>query len=138
MGDYRSRAKYAMKLWTELVYAKEPSGVCPGCRKRQWHDAAHGWTRGAYPSMRLELQNGIPLCRACHRRVDSDHQAKRDLWTRYYGVGVYCTLELRAIGRSKVDIGLTILYLERETETIRKALEAKGYTWPIRPSRGAS
>jgi hypothetical protein len=114
-GDYRARIKYANDLWRRLIYAKEPCGACPRCFARQWHDAAHCWTKGAYPALRFEIDNGAPLCRACHRRIDSDHQAKEDFFRRYIGPVRYEALRLRALARSKADLALTIMFLEQAT-----------------------
>jgi len=114
--ERRKKLAYGMDLWRDLIRAKEPSGVCPRCRQRKWQECAHGFTQGAYPAMRLDVDNGIPLCRPCHRRVDSDHEAKFSLWTHYVGKSQYERLRLRAISRSKMDLGLTIMYLERLKE----------------------
>jgi 5-methylcytosine-specific restriction endonuclease McrA len=105
--------KYADSIWRELIRRKEPSGLCPNCLKREWSDAAHGWPKGYYPALRFEIDNGIPLCRPCHRRVDTDAHAKEQLWRRYIGDEAYDRLKLMAQARSRVDVGLTILYLER-------------------------
>jgi hypothetical protein len=104
--------KYANSLWRDLIRAKEPSGICPVCRKRPWHDAMHGFAKGPYPALRFELDNGAPGCRACHRRVDSDHHAKVEFWTRYIGAERYERLRLRAMSRAKTDLTLTIMSLE--------------------------
>ena len=114
-GDYRSRLKYGLDLWRKLVYAKEPSGVCPCCLKREWHDAAHCFAKGPYRSLCLEPSNGAPLCRPCHRRIDSDHHAKQQFFTAYIGPAEYERLRLLAMSRSKMDLGLTLLLLEDMT-----------------------
>ena len=109
----RSKEKYAHSLWVEFVRSKEPSGYCPRCRKRKWSDCAHGWAKGRYPHLRFDPMNGIPLCRVCHRIVDSDHEAKYQLWWRYIGPMEYTRLQLLAISRAKVDLDLAILLLEQ-------------------------
>jgi len=125
LGVYRERVKYARTLWVPLIRAKEPSGICPSCRTRPWHDAAHGWPKGPYPAMQFELDNGIPLCRVCHRRVDSDFHAKRELWLRYVGLERYRRLELMAQARGKMDLDMTILFLESLTIDTKRAEEAQ-------------
>jgi hypothetical protein len=107
-----------MTLWTKLQYAKEPSGICPRCFKRKWHDAAHCWTRGGYRSLCLEIDNGAPLCRPCHDRVDCDHHAKREFFMAYMGPDKYERLDLLARTRSKMELGLTLLLLEDEVERL--------------------
>lgn len=119
--DRKSKGVYAEKLWREIVRLKEPHGICPNCRKRPWSDAAHGFPKGPYPWMKFEPTNGIPLCRPCHRRVDSDFAAKSLLWTRYVGEPEFQRLFVMSQGRdrSKLDIGLVILDLEGELERAR-------------------
>jgi hypothetical protein len=119
-GDHRARLRYGLSLWAKLVKAKEPSGICPRCFKRRWHDAAHCWTRGAYPALQLELDGGAPLCRPCHRRVDSDHQAKTDFFIAYMGPDKYKRLRLLARSRGKMDLSLTLLFLETEVEQLSR------------------
>lgn len=102
-------------LWRRLVRAKEPSGVCPVCLKRAWSDAMHGFAKGMYPRVRWEPDNGAPGCRPCHRRIDSDHNAKLEFWLRYIGPERYERLRLLAMSRpgSKLDLRLIVLSLER-------------------------
>jgi len=132
-GDHRAKVHYANDLWREIIYAKELEGVCPRCRKRSWHDAAHGFVKGRHFHLRFDLDNGIPLCRSCHGIVDSDHQAKVELWIRYYGVERYDALLLRSQSRSKIDMTLVILHLEATTASERERVQKLGYTWPVRP-----
>ena len=110
-GTHSQKVRKANLLWRDLIRAKEPYGLCPRCLLRPWHDAAHFFTKGAYPAMRFELDNGAPICRACHRRIDSDHEAKLEFAQRYLGPERYEALRLRAIGRGKCDVDLTIMYL---------------------------
>jgi hypothetical protein len=119
-GDYRARLKYGLGLWTRLVYAKEPSGICPRCLARKWHDAAHCFAKGPYRSLCLEPDNGAPLCRPCHRRVDCDHHAKEQFFTAYMGPDKYERLRLLAMTRSKMDLGLSILALEADVASLPK------------------
>jgi hypothetical protein len=112
LGDHREMVKYAAGLWVKVIRAKEPSGICPRCMVRPWSDAAHCFAKGPYPSLRFELENGAPLCRPCHRRIDSDHFAKHLFFTGYIGIEGYERLTLMAQSRTKVDMGLTILFLE--------------------------
>lgn len=111
---HRKLVEAADRLWRFLIYMKEPEGVCPRCGARWWHDAAHGWAKGPYPGLRFEIDNGLPLCRACHTRVDSDHQAKEELWRRSIGHEAYDRLALRSQAHCKTDVQLTIIYLTQE------------------------
>ena len=73
----------------------------------------HCFAKGPYPGLRYEPSNGAPGCRACHRRLDSDHHAKVEFFVRYIGAAEYERLRLLAMTRTKVDLGLAILDLER-------------------------
>ena len=111
---HRQLVVTADRLWRFLVYAKEPLGICPRCGIRWWHDAAHGFPKGPYPWLRFEIDNGLPLCRACHTRVDSDFHAKVTLWKRMVTPEAWARLELRAQAHCKTDVALTIVYLRQE------------------------
>ena len=130
-GDFKARVKYANDLWRDLIRAKEPGGICPMCRKRPWHDGAHCFIKGRHHVVRFEPDDGAPLCRPCHRIIDSDHHAKTEFFMRYIGVEAYERLRLRTVSRSKLDLGLMIMFLEAET------LKAKAMfpEWPVRPRR---
>jgi len=114
-GDHRARHKYALGLWAKLIKAKEPSGVCPACMKRRWVESAHCFIKGRYRALSLELDNGAPLCRACHRAIDCDQHAKREFFVAYIGPDKYERLRLLALARAKMDLGLTIMLLEAES-----------------------
>lgn len=115
-GTHAQKVRKANELWRHLIYAKEPSGICPRCLKRPWHDAAHIFGKGAHPRARFELMNGAPLCRPCHRRVDSDHEAKLEFALRYLGRERYEALRLMVIARGTCDMDLTILFLRQKLE----------------------
>lgn len=103
----------AAGLWMLLQRAKEPSGVCPVCRKRRWSDAMHCFPKGHYPSLRFEPDNGAPGCRVCHRRIDSDHMAKELFFRRYLGDARYERLRLMSqVHGSKLDMQLVVMDLQ--------------------------
>lgn len=116
LDTWRKQAKRGHEMWRLLIYAKEPSGICPMCLKRQWTDAAHIFPKGRYPNVRLDQDNGIPLCRACHRMFDTDHELHRTFALRYLGGNGYERLRLRAIGRGKTDMRLALMLLKQEIE----------------------
>jgi len=124
-GSHAQQVRKANALWVALIRAKEPSGICPRCHKSKWTDAAHLFTKGGYPGVRFDLDNGVPLCRMrCHRRIDSDHEAKREFALRYLGKERYEALRLRAIGRGKCDMLLTLMYLQQTYDKFLKPLPA--------------
>lgn len=114
-GTHGQKVRKANLLWRDLIRAKEPSGICPRCHKRPWHDAAHIFGKGAHPRARFELMNGAPLCRPCHRRVDSDHEAKLEFAERYLGRERYAALRLMVIARGRCDMDLTLMFLQQQT-----------------------
>jgi len=112
---YRKGAKSGHELWRKLIYALEPSGICPICRARKHTDAMHIFGKGTYPQVRLDIENGVPGCRPCHTRFDSDHEFKREFATRYLGAERYELLRLRALTRGKTDMGLALMYLRAKS-----------------------
>jgi hypothetical protein len=108
---YKQKVAIANDLWRRLIYRKEPSGICPRCKTRKWVEACHIFGKGAHPGMRFELENGIPLCRVCHRRIDTDHKAKELFAHFYLGEERYARLDLMSQGRGKTDMDLVILFL---------------------------
>lgn len=111
LSVHAAKVRKANELWRHLIYRQEPSLICPRCHKRPWHDAAHCFIKGRYAHVRFDLDNGAPLCRVCHREIDSDHEAKWAFFTRYLGQERYNALHLRAIGRGKADMDLTLMHL---------------------------
>jgi len=118
LGDYRARVKYADDLWRKLIRAKEPEGRCARCRQRPWVDAAHLFIKGRYAHLRHDPSNGAPLCRYCHRVIDSDHHAKESFFRPYVGHEEYERLRLAAQSGGKRDMILVILSLEQEVEKL--------------------
>lgn len=112
-GGRAAKLRKANQLWVLWIRSLAPDGICVRCRKRPFHDACHLFTKGAYPNVRFDKDNGLPCCRPCHQRIDSDHEAKLELAMRCLGAGKYRELQLRAVGRGKADLDLTILYLRQ-------------------------
>lgn len=113
-GDYRAKLKYGLKLWAKIIKANEPCAMCPRCWARPWVEAAHCFIKGRYRNVCLELDNGAPLCRVCHRIIDSDHLAKEQFFIERLGPDRYARLRLLSLSRSKMDLGLSLLNLESE------------------------
>ena len=126
LDTWRKQAKRGHDLWRVIVYCKEPSGICPMCRKRQWTDAAHIFPKGRYPHIRLGPENGVPLCRGCHGVFDSDHEMHRTFAMQYLGSDKYEALRLRAISRGKTDMSLALMFLQLELERLRPVVDALG------------
>lgn len=112
------KVRQATELWRKLIYQHEPSGLCPRCVTRRHQEAAHVFAKGPYPSMRFDLDNGIPLCRSCHRRYDYDHAVHLAFSIQYLGQERYDRLLLMSQARGKCDLDLTLIFLRRETKLI--------------------
>lgn len=113
-SERRSRVRYCNERWRRLIYLKAPSGLCARCAKCEWHDAAHCFIKGRYAHIRFELENGAPLCRTCHRIVDSDHLAKHSFFFSYLGEVRYERLKMMAQARGKTDLRLMARWLDEE------------------------
>ena len=120
--ERRQLHRKAYELWRQVVRAKEPSGICPVCRKRAWHDAMHGFAKGPHKRLEFEPDNGAPGCRPCHRRIDSDHDAKEQFWRRYIGDARYERLRLLAHARTgRIDLALVITDLREVLRSMEGA-----------------
>lgn len=117
-GTHSQQVRTANELWRKLIYLKAPSDLCVRCHQRPWVEAAHFFAKGPYPSMRFDLDNGAPLCRSCHTRIDSDHKAKLEFAMRFIGPERYARLDLMSQARGKTDMLLTILYLREQKKLL--------------------
>ena len=62
----RENIKY--REWRKAVYRRD-FWTCQDCREKQKHPIAHhlkGWNE--YPNLRYMVENGITLCRGCHKK----------------------------------------------------------------------
>jgi 5-methylcytosine-specific restriction endonuclease McrA len=112
---YRQKVKVANDLWRHLIYKRAINGACARCGTQKGLQAMHIFPKGRYPHLRFELDNGAPGCAGCHRRLTNDHELHRNFCLQYLGAEAYERLRLRSISRAKLDIDLTILYLQRKT-----------------------
>ena len=63
----KQKKALAESLWKKII---KISGRCVFCgipEDRSTIDAAHILPKGAYPDARHDIENGLPLCRSCHR-----------------------------------------------------------------------
>lgn len=69
------RHTYAMKKWSKLI--KEQSNfICECCGAKEKLEAHHLLSFKYYPFLRLDLKNGICLCKKCHKEYHSIHKLK--------------------------------------------------------------
>lgn len=67
--DKRSGTKYIQ--WRSNVYTRD-NWTCQTCRKRGIYIEAHhikSWAE--YPKLRYDIENGVTLCRECHKLTDN-------------------------------------------------------------------
>lgn len=126
LDTWRKQAKRGHEKWRRVIYCKEPSGICPMCHARRWTDAAHIFPKGPYAHVRLDPDNGVPLCRTCHGHFDTDHELKVAFALRYLGAEKYEALRLRSIGRGKTDMRLALMLLDAELVRLRPVLDGMG------------
>ena len=65
--SYHSASTSEYKNWRIKVFERDDY-TCQNCRKRGCYLEAHhkkGWTK--YPKLRYKIDNGITLCRECHK-----------------------------------------------------------------------
>jgi hypothetical protein len=93
---HRKLEELADALWSLIVRSTSP--LCVRCRRRPVTDPHHLVSR-RYRALRWELDNGAPLCRACHCDVGEDGHENRllahdlvgperwDAWQQYKRIG---------------------------------------------------
>lgn len=111
--SFRSRVKRANELWRHLIYTRASGLTCDHCGRRPWVEAAHCFIKGRHFHLRFDPCNGWPLCRPCHRIIDSDHIAKERFFREAIGNDQYDRLLLWTQSKAKLDMALVLIDLER-------------------------
>ena len=72
--------------WAANVKARD--GSCVACRDTTWHDtsleAHHVYPKGKYPELRTVMENGLTLCRLCHKDWHSHSRGWTIWWKATY------------------------------------------------------
>lgn len=63
--NHKKRNSYGYRKWREAVIARDK--VCQKCGSTKNLEAHHIKPFSMYPELRLDLNNGLTLCRKCHR-----------------------------------------------------------------------
>lgn len=74
-GPNGSKAFKEYHAWRKKVLARD-GYICqfPGCSSKRYLHVHHIKRFADYPSLRLEVSNGIILCKTCHDKVkDKEH-----------------------------------------------------------------
>ncbi len=72
------RNRNSMRLWREAVFARD-NWTCQKCGERGGRIEAHHVKRfSKYPELRLAIDNGLTLCKSCHKKVGSHGRMKKN------------------------------------------------------------
>jgi len=67
----RIRLGIEMRLWRESVFARD-NWTCQDCGKRGCYlEAHHIKSFAQYPKLRFAIDNGLTLCKDCHKKTDN-------------------------------------------------------------------
>ena len=81
--DYEPR-NYSDPLyvnWRKKVYRRDDY-TCQMCSSRKKIEAHHIKTWSEFPQLRFDVNNGVTLCRLCHRKVTSSEQSWEPLFIK--------------------------------------------------------
>ena len=66
------RKSYQYNVWRKSVY-KRDNWTCQECKQKIKHPIAHHIKSfNDYPELRFEVDNGITLCRSCHKQIHKE------------------------------------------------------------------
>jgi hypothetical protein len=112
--------KLCENIWRQIIRLPCECDRCERKGKIQWFDAAHVFTR-EIPSLKFELDNGVCLCRLCHRWWQHNgHEADFIEWFKGKHPERYERLVLLKQTIRKIDLETTLqelqaIYYERIT-----------------------
>lgn len=109
-GKRASLARQCDLLWGQIVRRQ---GYCENCNKRDYLQAAHGFSR-RYRGTRWLPINGFCLCRSCHKRWTHDHLGWTDWLIDRWGLDVYEELKRKARAIAKPDHAAILASLKKE------------------------
>jgi len=67
-GKQRDRDRIEYKKWREAVFERD-NYTCQFCGQRGYLEAHHKMRWGIFKEERFNINNGVTLCRACHRKL---------------------------------------------------------------------
>jgi hypothetical protein len=66
------RKSYDYNVWRQAVY-KRDNWTCQMCKVKQRHPIAHHQKSfNEHPELRFEIDNGITVCRSCHKKIHKE------------------------------------------------------------------
>ena len=120
MRQRRAKAK-CLDLWGKVIRAKGPCVFTGKLVGRKWHERCdtplqgmHCLPKGAYPALRLHLENGLPGCAEIHMYYTC-HPEEFGLFLRQYW-GEDKTEEMLTLARTqiKIDYEAELVVLEEK------------------------
>jgi ribosomal protein L31 len=74
VSDINKQIRHSVQynVWRKTVYARD-NWTCRHCNVKQKYPVAHHIkTFKEYPELRFDVDNGLTLCRACHKRLHTE------------------------------------------------------------------
>jgi hypothetical protein len=132
------------KKWIKDVI-KRDGFLCQWCHKEKNLVAHHIMEWDKYPELRLEISNGLTLCRSCHMRHHKNSKGhKQTPWNKGIKTGVggmkgkklteshKLKLRLKKIGKKLTDEHRKkLINCKSEKSKLENRLRCKGKTWII-------
>jgi 5-methylcytosine-specific restriction endonuclease McrA len=85
----RIRGSIEIRLWRESVFARD-NWTCQGCGgasgngKKIFLESHHIKSFSQYPELRFVIDNGLTLCKECHKKTDNYAHKANTNWTNLF------------------------------------------------------
>ncbi len=81
MFERRNYSDPLYKRWRSEVY-KRDRRQCQLCKSKKKLEAHHIRTWSKFPQLRFDINNGVTLCRACHKKVTKNEEHWESLFIK--------------------------------------------------------
>ena len=81
MFERRNYSDPLYKNWRTKVY-KRDGYKCQVCGSRKRTEAHHIKTWSRFPQLRFDINNGVTLCRICHKKVTNNEEHWESLFIK--------------------------------------------------------